>query len=122
MIYRTDLEGCCTAEVFYEFQFDYQKPNVEEIKRKVVDMAKFSKKDGFATVIVTLTTQQELARKALLELGFICSEPMKKTRHKTRDLYVLYLPLDKFVPPVIAGRAPQPRDAQGRFIKKNPFK
>lgn len=119
---RDDLTGCCTAEVFYDFQFDYQKPNVEEIKRKVVDMAKFSKKDGFATIIITLTTQQELVRKALIELGFICSEAMKKTRHKTRDLYVLYLPLDKFIPPVIAGRAPQPRDAQGRFIKKNPFK
>ncbi|MNH17843.1 hypothetical protein D3C79_775280 [compost metagenome] len=121
-MFTREIPHCCTGYLLADFRVDASRQFEEKtLIDWVVSKCKFAKKDGFAVAMATLTTQQEKARKVLMDLWFISSERMSKKRHADRDLYLLYLPLDKFVPPAIAGRIPQPRDAQGRFIKKNPF-
>lgn len=116
-----DMPYCCTAVVACDFEFDSEitKAAGEVLKARLKEEAAYWYADGAAVLIATLTTRQEKAKKVLVELGFICSEPMKKKRHKDRDLYVLYLPLEKWAKSNVKQI---PRDAKGRFIKANPFK
>ena len=116
-----DMPYCCTAVVLGDFDWDRQftKTDGELLKAQLKGEAAHWYADGAAVLIATLMTKQEKAKKILVDFGFICSEPMKKKRHKDLDLYVLYLPLEKWAKSNVKQI---PRDAKGRFIKANPFK
>ena len=119
-MYRVAFTHCCTAGILCDFPYDFQDEGMlAKAKTETLLEAKYAQADGDAVLVATLTTEQEKARAILLDIGFICSEPMKKKRHKDRDLYVLYLPLAQWAK---ANTKQVPRDAKGRFIKANPFK
>ena len=118
--YNAGFTHCCTARIIYDFPWDPSSPTnaLKKAKVFVEKAAKASFQDGDAVLVATLTTKQEKSKDMLVNMGFICSEPMKKKRHSDRDLYVLYLPLAKWME---GNKKVIPRDAKGRFIKANPF-
>ena len=120
MLRNTGFTLCCTARIICDFPWDrYTSTDaLKKAKVFVEKAAKASFQDGDAVLVVTLTTEQEKSKDMLVKMGFICSEPMKKKRHRDRDLYVLYLPLAKWAE---SKKKVIPRDAKGRFIKANPF-
>lgn len=120
MLRNVGFTHCCTARIICDFPWDefLTKSDLTGVEVYVEKAAKASYQDGDAVLVVTLTTKQEKSKDVLVKMGFICSEPMKKKRHKDRDLYVLYLPLAKWAE---SKKKVIPRDAKGRFIKANPF-
>jgi hypothetical protein len=119
VMFNRDFPHCCTATVVCDFPTDkgFRVGDERNIKAFVREEIKYRKQDGDAILVATLTTQQEKAKKILIDSGWNCVGPFKKGRHKERDLYLLHYVLNQ--PNEVKT---QPRDAKGRFIKANPFK
>lgn len=118
-MYTRDMPLCCTATVVCDFPLDLElrAQTLFDVEKYINTRMAAHKVGGDAILVATLTTQQEKVKQLLVNLGWECAGPYKKRRHKERDLYLLHYALCK--PKEVKV---QPRDAQGRFIKSNPFK
>lgn len=118
----SDFENCCTASILSNLPWDHDiftKKCV--IKDEVHSILKYMYLDGDGACVVTLVDKQSKSIEALKEMGFHCSQPISKKRHKKNQLFVLYIDLQEYYKANCATKTPK-RDAQGRFISNNPFK
>ena len=122
MYYRQRFTHCCTAMILYDFPWDYNdgeyfKVMAKEVPKKLKDMYL----EGEGACAVTLVDKQSKSIKLLKSMGFHCSEPISKTRHKDTLLHILHIDLGKWYEVNCKQKLPK-RDAQGRFTSNNPFK
>ena len=122
MYYRARFTHCCTAVILYDFPWDYHGPDCfETMSKEVPKKLKAMYLEGEGACVVTLINKQSKSIELLKSMGFECSEPISKIRHKGTLLHILYIDLGKWYSANCKQKLPK-RDAQGRFISNNPFK